>query len=419
MSQAKDQQLQVFILNKTKSRCARAPAFCFVFPVLGFLNMTVNTDPKKIDEILSRGVLTSILPTKEEFRNKLLSGEKLRFYIGIDATGTAIHLSHAKNFILLEEFRKLGHEVIALMGDFTARIGDPSGRTTARKPLTGEEVTFNAKAIAEQIKPIVSFGDPENPAKLMFNSEWLSNLGFEQILELASNFTVQQIMERDMYQKRLSEGNPIHLHEFLYPIMQGYDSVAMDVDVELCGTDQIFNALAGRTLQKRAHNKDKFVAAVHLMENPKTGELMSKSRGNGVFLNVSAEEMYGQIMSQPDEMMKPLMVNITRISLPEIENLLETKNPRELKGMISFEITKIFHGEEKARQAGEVFVATFANKEFPEDAPTLVVAGGMELGTALVEGGHVESKSEWKRLVEGGGASVRRSVTTEHNQERC
>jgi len=248
--------------------------------------MKINTDPKKIDEILERGTIVNILPTKKEFRDRLLNGKPMRFYIGFDATSPTLHLSHAKNLILLEKFRKLGHEVVVLFGDFTARIGDPSGESLTRKQLSREDVLSNVENWKKLIKPLMDFEAKENPPKIMYNHDWLSKLNFEDIINLASNFTVQQIIERDMFQKRLKEEKPIYLHEFLYPLMQGYDSVVIDVDVEVCGTDQIFNALAGRTLLKKIKNKDKFVVAVTLMENPKNGELMSKSKGTGVFLDV-------------------------------------------------------------------------------------------------------------------------------------
>ena len=270
---------------------------------------SINTDKIKIDEILSRGTIVEILPTKEEFRNRLLSGKKMRFYIGFDATAPNLHLSHAKNFMFMEKIRKLGHEVIILFGDFTARIGDPTGEGTARQQLSRKEVLANVKKWIKIVKPFMDFSTKKNPPKIMYNHDWLSKLNFEDVANLASNFTVQQIISRDMFQKRLKEEKPIYLHEFFYPLMQGYDSVAMDVDVEVCGTDQIFNALAGRTLLKKLKNKEKFVVALTLMENPKTGELMSKSKGTGVFLGGTAENMFGQIMSQPDEMMEILFIN--------------------------------------------------------------------------------------------------------------
>lgn len=361
--------------------------------------MAIDTDQKKIDTILDRGVIVNILPTKEDFRKLLLSGKQLRFYIGIDATATAIHLSHAKNFMLLEEFRKLGHKVFVLVGDFTARIGDPSDEKSARKQLSSSQVRENVAAMSRQIKPLLNFKTFWNPAKLVFNSTWLSKLGFEEIANIASNFTVQHFLERDMFQKRMTAGNPVHLHEFLYPLMQGYDSVALDVDAEIGGTDQTFNMLAGRTLQKRINNREKFVIAVHLLENPKTGELMSKSKGNGVFANSSAEEMFGQVMAQPDEMIQSIFTNLTRIPFSEIDRMMKEKNPKDLKLRLGLEIVKLFHGEERAQHAQEVWTKTFSKKEIPDEMEEVSAQTGELFSEILLRAHIIASKSDFRRLV--------------------
>jgi tyrosyl-tRNA synthetase len=366
----------------------------------------IITDEKRIDEILDRGTVVEVLPTKDEFKKKLLSGERLRFYIGFDATAATLHLSHAKNFMLLEKFRKLGHEVIVLFGDFTARIGDPTGESSARKQLTREDVKANVERWKELIKPLMNFEDTENPPLIKYNHDWLSKLNFEDIIGLASNFTVQQMLERDMFQKRMKEEKPIHLHEFLYPLMQGYDSVAMDVDVEMCGTDQIFNALTGRTLLKKLKNKEKFVVSVTLMEDPKTGELMSKSKGTGVFLNVSASDMYGQIMAQTDQMIEILFVNCTDLSFEEIKSLEIQANPRDAKMRLGFEITKIFHGKDEAQKAQDHFVRTIQNKEVPEDIQEIQVEAGKRLLEFLVEQNMAESSGDAKRKMKQGGVRI-------------
>jgi len=364
----------------------------------------------KVDEILNRGTIVEILPSKDEFRKKLLSGAKLRFYIGFDATSSTLHLSHAKNFMLMEKFRKLGHEVIILFGDFTARIGDPTGESSARKQLSRKEVMRNVKKWKELIKPLMDFQDKKNPPKIMYNHDWLSKLNLEDLLDLASNFTVQQMIGRDMFQKRLKEKKPIHLHEFLYPLMQGYDSVAMNVDVEVCGTDQIFNALAGRTLLKKLKQKDKYVVAVTLMENPKTGELMSKSKGIGVFLNVSSNEMYGQIMAQPDEMTEILFVNNTYLSLKEIKKILK-QEPRNTKASLAFEIVALYHGKEKAKKAEQEFNRIFKEKKIPKNIPEIKIdKSKYNLVDLLVVTKLAVSKSEAKRLIEQGGVKMRGNV---------
>jgi tyrosyl-tRNA synthetase len=337
-------------------------------------NEKMSNRAEAVDQILNRGVIVNILPDKESFRQRLLSLEPMKIYIGVDPTSTTLHLSHAKNYMLLEEFRKLGHEVIVLFGDFTARIGDPTGKLTARKQLTREDVMKNVQGWIKQIKPLMDFEAKDNPPKIVYNNDWLSKLTMEDVVNLASNVTVQQMIERDMFAKRLKEEQPIYLHEFMYPIMQGYDSVALGVDAELCGTDQTFNALVGRTLLKKFKQKEKFVVAVNLMENPLTHELMSKSRGTGVFLDLDPFNMYGAIMSQPDEMIKIFLINNTRIPLDDVEIIIKMENLRDAKMRAAFEITKIFHGENKANEAQDKFIKLVQKKE-PIDAIPQVKIG--------------------------------------------
>ena len=367
----------------------------------------MKTDKQRIMEILDRGIIMQMLPTKDEFVEALLQGKKLRFYIGADPTSSALHLSHAKNYMLLEEFRQLGHEVIVLIGDFTARIGDPTERSTARKQLSREDVLKNVKSWLEQIKPLMNFDDSLNPPRILYNNDWLAKLTMEEVINLASNVTAQQLLERDMFQKRLKENKPIFLHEFMYPLMQGFDSVAMDVDVELCGTDQIFNALMGRTLLKKLKNKDKFVIAVNLMENPKTNELMSKSRGTGIFLDSSPEDMFGGIMAQPDEMIKVFLINNTRMPLEEIEKMSIEDNPLDAKMRTAFEITKIFHGELKAEVARDIFVKKFQKRETPDDLEIIKVDNNsISLFDILKKCLPKISNSEIRRLIVQGGVKV-------------
>ena len=368
--------------------------------------MKVNTDTQTIDKVLNRGVITEILPDDDSFRQRLQSGDRLRFYIGVDPTADTLHLSHAKNYMLLEEFRKLGHEVIVLFGDFTARIGDPTERESARKQLDSSQIKSNVSAWREQIAPLMDFDTDDNPPIVKYNSDWLADLTFSDIIDLASNFTVQQMVERDMFQGRIDKNQPIFMHEFFYPLMQGYDSVAMEVDVELCGTDQIFNAMSGRTLTKRLLDKDKHVVAVNLMENPKTGELMSKSRGTGVFLNTSANDMYGSIMAQPDEMTELLLVNNTRIELDEVASIVKG-NPRQAKARTAYEIVSIFHGKGAAVAAQEAFDKQFQQGEAPEDIP-IVELDGSSWTTAdlLYELKLVDSKTEGRRVLSQNGVKV-------------
>src|SRR3989338_9656705 len=292
---------------------------------------------KDVEELLSRSV-KEIIPSKESLKEVLLSGKKLRIYIGTDATGESLHLGHATNYMILEKFRKLGHEVIFLIGDFTSRIGDPTDRNDSeRKQLSREEVVNNTETWVDQIRPLIDVDNKENPVKIMYNHEWLSKLILEDILGLASNFTVQQMIERDMFQNRMKENRPLYLHELFYPLMQGYDSVAMNVDMEMCGNDQKFNALAGRTLLKKLKNKEKFVFVTTLLENPITKEkMMSKSKGTGVFLDCDANQMFGAVMSQPDENMQQLFIDCTWLDFREIDEILNS-HPKEAKMRLAFE----------------------------------------------------------------------------------
>lgn len=360
-----------------------------------------------VDEILERGTIVDVLPSRADFRERLLGGEKMRFYIGFDATASTLHLSHAKNIILLEKFRRLGHEVILMFGDFTARIGDPTGEDAKRKQLSKEEVLKNVEAWKEQIAPLMDFEAKENPPRVRFNSEWLTELSFEDVIELASNFTVQQMLERDMFERRISNGDPVGLHEFLYPLMQGYDSVALEADVELCGTDQTFNALAGRTLLKKIKNKDKFVVVVTLMEDPETGELMSKSKGTGVFLNTDAREKFGQVMALGDGMIEPILRHVTDVPLDEIAGIMAEDNPRNAKLRAAYEVVSLFHGVDAADREKQYFIETFSKKSVDaEMLDVLRVKEGEDLVEVLLRDALASSKGDARRKIEQGGVSI-------------
>lgn len=371
----------------------------------------IITDEELIDELLNRSVV-EILPSKKELKLLLMSGKKIRVYIGTDATGTSLHLGHATNYIILEKFRKLGHEVIFLIGDFTSRIGDPTDKLASRKQLTRVDVKKNIKTWLKQVAPIISFDDKKNPVKIKFNHDWLSKLTFENVVNIASNFTVQQMLERDMFEKRMREKKPIYLHEFFYPLMQGYDSVAMDVDVEMCGNDQKFNALAGRTLLRKIKNKEKFVFITTLLENPVTKEkMMSKSLGTGVFLDETIENMFGKVMAQPDENIPQLFTDCTYIDLDEIENIkkqliAKAINPRDIKIKLAYEITKIYHGEKKAVEAQEYFEKVISKKELPTEISEIKVLAGELLIDVLVKNKLATSKADARRKVDQGGIKV-------------
>lgn len=379
--------------------------------------MTVITDEKLIDSLLSRSV-KEILPSKELLKKELLSGKKMRIYIGTDATGSSLHLGHATNYMLLEKFRRLGHEVIFLIGDFTSRIGDPTDKSAARIPLTREQVVENTKTWLDQVRPVINFEDETNPVKILYNHDWLSQLNFEQVIDIASNFTVQQMLERDMFQKRLAEEKPIHLHEFFYPLMQGYDSVVMDVDIEVCGNDQKFNALAGRHLQKRINNKEKFVFITPLLENPKTGEkMMSKSLNTGVFLDWNTDQMFGGIMAQPDENIHQLFVDCTYVSDEEIMDMVlgmqNGENPMQYKKRLAREIVTIYHNENEAVTAQENWEKTFSEGGIPDVISEIKGEPEKLLSEILVENNIIASKAEFRRLTDEGGVKIIREDLSE------
>ena len=369
-------------------------------------DVAVNKDISSIQELIQRQTIVRCYPSNDIFLQELASGRRMRFYIGFDATAKTLHLSHAKNFMVLEAFRKLGHEVIVLFGDFTARIGDPTGSASARSQLSREQVLENVSRWKELIKPLMDFTDAVNPPLIQYNHTWLASLTFEDVMTLAGQFTVQQMIERDMFKKRMANEQPIHLHEFLYPLMQGFDSVAMNVDVELCGTDQTFNALAGRTLQRKLRNKEKYVVTVTLMENPKTGELMSKSKGIGVFLGTNANDLYGQIMAQPDEMTRVLFTHLTWRSQSEIDALLQKRSPRDAKMDVAIDIVERFHGRSAAHTAQETFVRTVSKKEVPLDMPSYTAAAGDTVSDVLIACKLASSTGEVRRLLQQRGLKL-------------
>lgn len=355
-----------------------------------------KVDKEKIKELLTRGVETVIV--QKELEEKLNSGKKIRLYLGVDPTGPEIHLGHAVILWKLKTFQELGHEVILLIGDFTAKIGDPSDKKAIRQPLTDKEIKENMRGYKRQAEKILDF----KKVRLKYNSKWLKKLNFEDVLNLASKFTVGQMLERDMYQSRIKNNKPIGIHEFMYPLMQGYDSVAMDVDLEVGGNDQTFNMLAGRTLQKAYNEKDKHVLAVKLLVGT-DGRKMSKSYGNTIPLESTPEDMYGKIMSMRDEMMPDYFLLTTHLPENEIEEILKS-SPRDAKARLAREVVALYHGESKAKEAEEEFEKVFKNKELPSDIPEFKLKDrNLDLVDTLVETKLASSKNEAKRLIEQGG----------------
>lgn len=371
--------------------------------------MKTITDKALIQEALSRSV-DSIYPGRQELETLLLSGKQIKVYVGIDPTADYVHIGHSTNYLLLERLHKLGHKIVVLVGDFTAMIGDPSDKTSERVRLTRDQVLKNLKTFKDQIGKILDFDSKDNPIEFRFNSEWLSKLSFEQVIEIASNFTVQHMLERDMFEKRMRENKPLYVHEFFYPLMQGYDSVALDVDLEIGGTDQTFNMLAGRTLVRRFLNREKFVLTTTLLTNPVTGEkLMSKSLGTGVGLNLPPNDMFGKTMALADAGIIQTFIDCTRLPMEEIAKIKKRldggENPKNLKLELASEIVRMYHGEAAAKAALESFNKTFAKGGVPDDVAE-VALGGMSVAEALIKAGIVESKTEYRRLVLDGAVRL-------------
>ena len=318
------------------------------------------TDDEKIDEALSRGV-ENVFPNVEFVKSLLKKGKQFTIYLGIDPTGPNIHLGHVIPIRKLAQFQKLGHRIIFLIGDFTATIGDPTDKTAARKQLTHAEVLDNCKKYKEQAGHFIDFTGA-NKVEIRFNSKWLAKLSFEDVVKLASHTTVDQMLKRDMFEKRMSEGKPVYLHEFLYPLMQGYDSVAMDVDGEIGGNDQTFNMLAGRDLAKSMSGKDKFVVTTKLLVD-QDGKKMGKTEGNMVSLDQTPSDMFGKVMSWPDELIPTGFELLTDVSMDEVKTLgrglREGSNARDAKAKLAEEIVASIYGKGKAGEAREQFFSTF------------------------------------------------------------
>lgn len=360
---------------------------------------TIRTDEKEVETVLSRGVERHY-PNEAFLKKRLMSGERLRLYLGIDPTGPTLHLGHAIPLRKLRQFQDLGHEIILLIGDFTARIGDPD-KKDVRKQLTHIEVLENAKLYKTQAETFLKFSGA-NPAKLMFNNTWHSKLHFSDVLELASKVTVQQMLERDMFRARIQDEKPIYLHEFMYPLMQGYDAVAMDVDGEVGGNDQTFNMLTGRTLLKEMKNKEKFVIPMKLLVDT-TGAKMGKTTGNMLSFIDSPSEKFGKVMSWTDGMILSGFELCTDVDIQKVQKRLDDgENPRDLKMELAHEIVRTYHGAKIADEAQEAFTTAFQKGDTPDDVPKVSANAGEELIDVLVREGIVESKTDFRRLVEAG-----------------
>ena len=361
------------------------------------------------NDILTRGV-AKVIPA-DLAEKKLAGGKKLRIYWGIDPTGGRIHLGHAIPMRKLQAFADAGHDVTLLIGSFTAMIGDPSDRDSLRTPLTRKQVEKNFTTYKEQASKIIDF----KKVKIVYNHEWLEKLGFEEVLVLGSYFTVQQMSERAMFAERMAKDKPVRLHEFLYPLMVGYDSVVLDVDCELGGTDQEFNMLAGRTLQKGLGKREKFVLTTPLLEGT-DGRKMSKSYSNCVYLDDKPNNMFGQLMSINDNLMPIYFECCTDIDEGEIKRILKGP-PRDAKVLLAKEIVMMYHSAEDAEKAEKEFDTVFKEKGIPEDIPETEAAEGDKLITFLVKTKTVPSTSEARRLVDQGGIKLNDKTVTSADLE--
>lgn len=361
-------------------------------------------------EFLKRGTVDLI--REDDLRKKLLLAEKegrpLRVKLGADPTAPDIHIGHAVVIRKLKDFQELGHTVIFLIGSFTGMIGDPSGRNATRPPLSEGEIEANAETYKTQIFKLL---DPEK-TEIRFNSEWMDDFDAADFVRLASKTTVAQILERDDFQKRMRDEKPISMHELLYPLVQGYDSVALEADVELGGTDQTFNLLVGRALQREFGQEPQVIVTTPLLEGTDGVEKMSKSLGNYIAIEDPPDEMFGKIMSISDELMWKYFDLLTDLADSEISSIrsdceAESMNPRDAKIRLASSIVRDFHGTGAAKVAEENFINQFSKGNLPDDIDeTRISSGEYRVADLLVSTGLAESKGEAKRLIRQGGVRV-------------
>lgn len=352
----------------------------------------------RIKEALEKGV-EKVYPSKQALEKVLKSGKKIRLYCGFDPTSPNLHLGSAIQIRKLAQFQKLGHEVIFLIGDFTALIGDPTDKRAIRKRLTKTQVQKNLRNYKKQASKILKFSG-KNSVKIMFNSKWNSKLTYDKIIDLSFNFTVGQMLARNMFRERIKKDKLIFLAEFLYPLTQAYDSIAMDVDLEIGGNDQTFNMLRGRDLMKALKNKEKFVLTTKMLADPR-GQKMGKTEGNVINLDELPKEMFGKIMAWPDSLIFPGFELCTDLSMDEISKIKKQKNnPRDNKAKLAYEIVFIHHSSAAARRAEREFNRIFKEKKAPSSVKSFKVSGKTNILDLLVKTKLAPSKSEAKRLVQ-------------------
>lgn len=364
----------------------------------------------KIDEVLTRGV-TNVIPGKKELEKVLRGGKKLNIYLGIDPTATRIHVGHAVPLRKLQEFVELGHHVTFLIGDFTALIGDSSDKESERPILTYEEIQENFKTYKEQASKVLDF----SKVKVRFNSEWLKKLKFADVVKLCQNFSVGDFVSRELIRKRLDSGTKVGLHEFLYPVMQGYDSYFMNTDIQIGGADQTFNMQAGRTLQKDFRKKESFVLVTGYLEGT-DGRKMSKSWGNAIWISDTPQEMFGKVMSLHDDLIVQYFRNATKSSeekIAEVEKRLKGKeNPLNLKKELGVAIVTEFHSKDLAEKAQKDF-----KQSFQERKPTFDIKVKSEetLAKTIIPFSPRNSMASVKELIRQGAVDVNGEKVTDGN----
>lgn len=370
---------------------------------------------KTIDEqlrIIMKGVDTIV--SEESLRKKLEKCEKenkkLTIKLGLDPSAPDIHLGHAVVLRKIKQMQDLGHKAVIIIGDFTGKIGDPTGKAKGRKALTDDEVKANAETYKEQIFKVLD----KDKTEIRFNSEWLSKLAFDDVLKLAATTTVARMMERDDFQKRFNNNVPIGIHEFFYPLMQAYDSVALGADIELGGTDQTFNILMGRTLQKSKGQEEQVAMFMPILEGLDGIEKMSKSLGNYIGVSEPANVMFKKVMEIPDNLIIKyfeLATDEHPDTVDEIkEQLKNGKNPRDVKFQLAKIITGLYHSDEEVEEAIKFYDAAFSKKSIPENIPEININDNMEsledITQLLIDGGFIQSKSEIRRLINQGGVQI-------------
>lgn len=356
----------------------------------------MKNENSEIKQVLERGV-DQVLPNKQGLAG-LMSKRKIRLYNGIDPTGSKLHLGHTVSLRKLQEFADLGHEPILVIGTGTVLAGDPSLRDEARPHISQEEIENNIKTWKEQAGKVIDF----SKVKIRYNGEWLLKLGLKEIIDIASHISAVKLFQREMFQRRIKKGDTVWMSETLYPLLQGYDSVALDTDLEIGGTDQVFNMLIGRELQSKINKKEKFVMTLPMILGI-DGKTMSKTSGNCVWLDDSADQMFGKIMSMPDTIVPNYFKVLTRVSLKEIEAL----SPLESKTRLASEIVTLYHGKTEALRAAQEFSRVFKEKGLPSDVPEISIKEKeIQILDLLVRLKMSTSKAEARRLVEQGGVAI-------------